>query len=274
MLKPLLTARNMKRYWDPDDGVGHKAALGPILAIHDAYTLLELGRHEGHQFRWNWVKEAAVVDALPLVRHMAGRWKALRGVTVKRNLFDRKVLEVTRRLASYLNRNGVTSLYDVARFDQRNYSRVVQRINGAVIDISSLRKTAETQPVLGSKVLHHLFPSVVPAFDAVYIRKGVLETEAFEYFLRDADDWIVYCGSEEAGGPHMLKFHQYFAMCAYAVGTTKKARLNVLRRHFGHAFSEVAPGRMVNDRGSLLWRLDAKIAEYCLVGQAFREGIL
>jgi len=28
----------------------------------------------------------------------------------------------------------------------------------------------------------------------------------------------------------------------------------------------------VNDEDSLLWRMDAKLAEYCLVGEAAREG--
>ncbi len=40
---------------------------------------------------------------------------------------------------------------------------------------------------------------------------------------------------------------------------------------FSKAFQDLAPAAFVKAKGSLLFRLDAKIAEYCLLGWARRS---
>ena len=68
----------------------------------------------------------------------------------------------------------------------------------------------------------------------------------------------------------MLEFHQYFALCAY-IGSRPAKDLNRVRYRFGMGLRKVAPVGMDENPQSLLWFLDAKIAEYCLLGQAAKE---
>jgi len=100
-----------------------------------------------------------------------------------------------------------------------------------------------------------------------------MRTEAAKKLLAASPDWVVYGARQEAGGASMLDYHRYFAVCT-RLGSCGDHVLSRLRSRMGGGFAHVAPQRMVHDKATALWRLDAKIAEYCLTGQACKEGLL
>ncbi len=224
-------------------------------------------------FSWEWDNPRTVGECLQAAWNMTGRWQARRSVTVTRAQFDRRVLDVVPRLARRLNALGVTCLRDLARLDDRGYRRLAHVLHDAVADVSRIRATRRVEPVLGTKVLHHYFPSIVPVFDTALIRKGVMRTAPFQNFVdHDPEGWLAYADAADAGGPALLQFHRYFAFAAAQIASAPASALSKVRQTFGKAFSRLAPTVDVLRRDGLVWRMDAKIAEYCLLGQAQREG--
>jgi hypothetical protein len=267
-MKNVINARNATRDRRPELVWGHTTALGPMLGVHGAYQY-EVMCRDGRQRLpggWCW-HEAATLECLGTAWNMTGRWQARRAVTVSRNAFDKRLMKVVPRLAKYLNGRQVSCLRDFEAMEPSPYRKVVEKIHWAVRDISRLRRTTEVEPVLGSKVLHHFFPSLVPVFDAQYVRHGIMRRTDFrEFVAEDPDGWLVFADARQAGGPRMLDFHRYFAYCAAQIGTASMLRLAATRKVFAEGFRAVAPCALYADRSSLLWKLDAKAVEYCLLG--------
>lgn len=269
----ILTTRNLTNYWIPDEQRAHRVVLGPILALHDALRLRRLGAAADSTFRWEWTSPQSLAAALPIIWRMTGEWGARRAVTIKQRKLESALARVVPTLARLLNRHSIASLWSLVDTDMSTYSRIVSALHDAVHRISNLRKTQQIEPVLGSKVLHHLFPSIVPAYDTALVRNGALRTEAFRGLLARGDEWVLYKTAAAAGGNAMLQFHRYFAMCAF-LGEIDRRSVDSVRKRLGNGFRDVSPARMAEDRRTLLWRLDAKAAEYCLLGQARREDVL
>jgi hypothetical protein len=274
----IITVENLVRFWRPERCWGHTTALAPFLAIHAAFREKRAqGRNaspgQWKHDRWEWSDRAAVAECLPAVWRMTGSFQARRAVTVPRRALERCVMQVVPFLAGRLNRRHIMSLSDLSGKDQHSYNEAVRAIHDAVARISRLRDTKVTEPVLGSKVLHHYFPSVVPIFDKALIRNRALQAGAFRRFDEGSNDegWIVF-EDGAPGGPSMEDYHRYFAFVAEEIGNTKPRVLEQVRMRFARGFHRLAPAADLESRRSLLWRLDAKIAEYCLLGQAAHEG--
>ena len=172
------------------------------------------------------------------------------------------------------NRDRVTCLRDLGALDAVGYRRVVRVLHEAVSVVSSLRSTRGVEPVLGSKVLHHFFPSLVPVFDTAFIRRGVMRTHAYRAMLERGEHWLVHRDEGGAGGRGLLEFHRYFAFCISEIALADRRTLTALRERFGQGFAALAPHTLWKRSDSLLWKLDAKLAEYCALGEAAREGLL
>jgi hypothetical protein len=272
MSKNLIRPGNVTGKWDPATFWGHHVVLVPMFAIHEAAKINRLRGTIDNVFHWEWAGKAPTLEALEVMWNMTGRWNARRPVTLPRKSFDQCIGEVVPRLADYLNRKEITCLRDLARFDTRSYRAAVVRIHRAVERISALRSNRYVEPVLGSKVLHHYFPSIVPVFDTRFIRNGVMRTSAYRDSLEECGEWRAFSNAQSAGGPSMFDFHGYFAFCAWQVGTAPSSALASTRARFGHAFQQSAPRSMVANRSSVLWRMDAKIAEYCAVNHAEHQA--
>jgi hypothetical protein len=80
--------------------------------------------------------------------------------------------------------------------------------------------------------------------------------------------------NDEVSGARMRECHRYFAFYAAQVHDTTSTPLHNVRQQFGEGFADLAPRRMAEDKHGLVWRLDAKLAEHCLVGRAAQEGLL
>lgn len=271
MAKNLIGQRNLTGAWDPATFWGHHVVLAPVFGIHEAAKINRLRGTVDNAFNWEWASKATTHEALEVIWNMTGRWNARRPVTLPRKAFDKCVGEVVPRLAAYLNREEITCIRDLARRETRPYRAAVARIHRAVERISALRQTQCVEPVLGSKVLHHYFPSIVPVFDTRFIRNGVMRTSAYRDSLDECAEWRVFSNANAAGGPSMFDFHGYFAFCAWQIGTAPPSILATTRVRFGRAFRQSAPVSMAANPSSILWRMDAKIAEYCAVNHAFAE---
>lgn len=271
MPKNLIRPSNLIGVWDPATFWGHHVVLVPVFAIHEAAKINRLRGRVDNAFHWEWASKATTLEALEVMWNMTGRWNARRPVTLPREAFDHCVGEVVPGLAAYFNQKEITCLRDLAQLETRSYRAVVARIHQAVEHISALRSNRYVEPVLGSKVLHHYFPSIVPVFDTRFIRNEVMRTSAYRDSLEECSDWHIFSNAEAAGGPSMFDFHGYFAFCAWQIGTTPKSVLATTRARFGRAFRQSAPVSMAANRSSFLWRMDAKIAEYCAVNHANTE---
>jgi len=58
------------------------------------------------------------------------------------------------------------------------------------------------------------------------------------------------------------------------VAAVDRRTLRELRVRFGRGFASLAPHTMAVRPNSVVWKLDAKLAEYCVLGEAFRERLL
>ncbi len=271
MPKNLIRPSNLIGSWDPVTFWGHHVVLAPIFAIHESAKIRRLRGTVDNSFNWEWADKATTLEALEVIWNMTGRWNARRPVSLPREAFDKCVGDIIPRLAAYLNRKEITCLGDLGQLDTRSYRAAVVRIHRAVERISALRQNQHVEPVLGSKVLHHYFPSVVPVFDTRFIRNGVMRTSAYRDSLEECADWYAFSNAESAGGPSMFDFHRYFAFCAWQIGTAPLSALATTRAQFGRAFRQSATVSMGANPSSVLWRMDAKIAEYCAVNHADAE---
>ncbi|MGH7437283.1 MAG: hypothetical protein ACRENE_16525 [Polyangiaceae bacterium] len=112
-------------------------------------------------------------------------------------------------------------------------------------------------------------------FDTALVRVGVMRTRAFRSFVHeDREGWLLYGDPGHAGGTAMLEYHRYFAFSAAQLASASRTVLARVRKRFGEAFTRLAPTADVARRDGLVWRLDAKLVEYCLIGHAAREGLL
>lgn len=261
----IIKSANVVGEWDPATFTGHHVVLAPIFALHAAAGIRRSNGTRGAAFRWEWDSVARTLEALEVIWNMTGRWNARRAVTIRPAPFRKRVLEEVPQVAKALNRAGVACLRDIVELEPRDYNRVTGRIHSAVHRISALRRTKQTEPVLGSKVLHHYFPSVVPVFDTRFIRNSVMRSDPYRSSFDSWKSWLIHEAPAGAGGQSMLDFHRYSTFCAWQIGTASKTALEAARTRFAKAMAHVAPGMMAKDRDSLLWRLDAKIAEYCAV---------
>lgn len=251
--------------WNPATFYGHHVVLAPMFAIHLA-AQVQASRGEAHGGqRWEWIKPTVALEAAPTIWSMTGRWNARRPVTMTNADLEASIERDVPALARLLNRHGVRCLRDVALAKPTQYRSLTRSIHAAVLRVSQLRKTTQIEPVLGSKVLHHYFPSVVPVFDTRFIRHDVMRSEPYRASI---DSWrgrVLFRTAAEAGGQSMLDFHHYFTFCAWQIGEASESAIHATRTKFAKAMAPIAPSAMVKDCESMLWRLDAKIAEYCAV---------
>lgn len=219
---------------------------------------------------WTWTNEEAVRECLASTWDMLGAWNARRGAEVSRRSFEKNTPAAVRSLALCFNRHGVGSMLDLGQLEARTYEQVMGELVEAVLQLSSAKKTAVAEPMFGSKIAHHYFPSIVPVFDTAMVRNGVLRTSAYGVFEEsDGEGWVPATIASEG-----REFAGYVGFLAAQVAEADKNDLAKVREAFGDAISHCAPMAMVASRRSVIWRLDAKLAEACACGEAQREGHL
>lgn len=226
---------------------------------------------EGHSTApWRWVDLDATRRCLGAAWDMLGKWQARRAVRVSRSLFDAAVPPAIQALAQVLNTERVSCLRDLADATDAKAEAVTQAVIAAVGTISRVKPTKVISPMFGSKVVHHYFPSVVPAFDHAKVRDGGMRSTAYFDFEDGDTVWAERARGSESHGDALDEFDWWFTFCAAQITSAPIDPLTATRQELGRRCSEFAPA-LVSDRDSLLWKLDAKIAEFCAVGLAARE---
>ena len=86
-----------------------------------------------------------------------------------------------------------------------------------------------------------------------------------------ADGWI-FIEKDDPYYKRMKSYHQYFGFCAKQV--FEADRLADLRKSFAKDFLKYMPLVLTKNHRSIVYKMDAKIAEYCLLGLAAKEGLI
>jgi len=266
----LITQSNLARALDNwAFPVYHSLFLAPLLTIQEAERAKNNANDKESPI-WLWNSERILKKCHALIWQMTGEWQARRSITISQpGRFYSYMTKGVMSVAKILNRYEIISLSDFKQLDQKRYEKIVTCIENSIIQISGTRLTEEIQPVLGSKVLHHFFPSIVPVYDDKFISKQVLKLKEFDHFIEtNADGWLF---NEHKQQSRMLEYHRYFAFCSQQICETPSKSLNHLRIKFMNFYTDLAP-KMFSEQGTkgLLGRLDAKLAEYCLIGATYR----
>ena len=253
--------------------IHHAIDLAPFFAIQEAEREKDIAKRREPKI-WMWDKVRTVNKCQQIVWQLAGAWQARRGVPIKsQKRFHEEVTRWVITLAAMFNRDGIMALRDMKIFDQDKYEKIVCKIEDGIMRISKTKPTQKIQPVLGSKVMHHFFPTIIPVFDDAWISKKVLKLESFKDFLKNNKErWLFKDYAEQT---RMQEYHHYFAYCVQQICKSKKQDLDDLRDKIANLYMDVSPHSLVKKRKQgILWKLDAKLAEYCLVGATYqgKEG--
>ena len=237
--------------------------LGRFLSSH-----FELAQYHAVARPWYWDELGATEGCLDDAWAMLAAWRALRGVKVAPVEFRERCPAQVVSLARFLNKHGIGCLRDLAGADDRTLGSLIQEVVLTVEQISLIKPTKDTRPTFGSKVAHHYFPSIVPAFDNAKIEEGALRKSWIcASFCDQRREWVRRtCALENE--PFLLDFALYFAFCADQIATAPQDKLDAARSRLAQSCKEFVPPGMWSDRGSLVWKLDAKVAEFCLCGHA------
>lgn len=254
----------LKKWADPQE---HSYYLAPFFTIQEAEKANIIDKDK-ELLLWIWSSKKSVNKCQEIIWQLTGEWKARRGITIKNpNKFHEEVTFSISNLSKIFNKYRIASLRDMKELEQNNYEEIVSEIEEYISRISKMRKTREIQPVLGSKVIHHFFPSIVPVYDDEYISQGVLKSKPFKEFLKSCrDEWVFNIYKNQS---RLQEYHYYFAYCAQQICNADFTIIKNLRNKMAYLFQDLSPFIMVKKKRSILWKLDAKIAEYCLMGSTY-----
>ncbi len=268
----LIDPEYLLRYWgNPTARAFYCHWTGPFLRA------LEVERQRRPSSPWPWDLSGAVEPTLDTAWQMTGAWRARRGVKVDEGSFLAKVPPIVRSLAGVLNDARIATLTDLSALYARDPDHgyvVLGEVHAAVLAASAIKPTAVVKPMFGSKVLHHYFPSVVPVFDTALVYNGVMASDDYHSFERHelfALDTVEYerQGDEVVRAREMTWFYDYLDYCRVRLAQTDPATLAAVRRAMGEVLAPGVFPTMRADPSSLLWHLDAKLAEWCFVGAWF-----
>lgn len=252
------------KWADPKE---HALYLAPFFAIQEAERTRVDQKGKDTPI-WMWNREKTVVKFQEIVWQLTGEWGARRKIMIKnREKFHEIVTQCVIILANFFNKNGIIALRDMRNFDKYKNQKIVSKIEENIALISKTRPTKKVQPILGSKVIHHFFPSIVPVYDDKMISQSVLKLKSFiEFQNNNQDGWIFKDYKNET---RLQEYHCYFVYCAQQICDANNSNINELRNAIAKLYKNLSPYILFNNKQSILWKLDAKIAEYCLIGATY-----
>lgn len=272
----MISTDNLFRWWGEGHFAFYREWTGPFLRAY------EQQRSRRPQLPWPWDLESAVNGSLDRAWDMTGKWRARRAVAVDRRRFNAEVPRIVATLSLTLNKHGIQNMHHVCELNGRDsgaFGEVVGAIHDAIKESSSIKPTAVIKPMFGSKVLHHFFPSVVPVFDSAYVLNGAMKSDDYQQFqTHESVGWKYWSyqrdGAAVVAEAELDDYHDYLDYCLARLSVVDPSDLRDLRGRFSDVLGSSVSTQMRSDRSSLLWQLDAKIAEWCLCGSACAEGTL
>ncbi len=167
----LINTRLLQEYLTPSN---YGPWFAPFFGVMAKYTFHDA---DGDWRDWIWTNPSAIDECLAATWDMLGAWNARRAIQIRRPHFERRARGPLRRLAITLNGYGVRSLRDLGQMRDADYQRVSSAIVENVLELSAIKQTARLEPMFGSKVAHHFFPSVV-LMDVNYFCRSTTTTLA------------------------------------------------------------------------------------------------
>ncbi|OIN95911.1 hypothetical protein AUJ66_07975 [Candidatus Desantisbacteria bacterium CG1_02_38_46] len=267
-MSTFITYKNFKGWiknkWDSS---GHAQALAPFFTIHETAS-----KNQEDSSLWAWAYDRAIDKCSVIVWHLTGEWSARRNITItNRKKFEQIVADEVTHLTDVFNKYNVKSPRDLGSMSQKQYKKVFLTIEESVKNISKVRHTMRIEPVLGSKVLHHFFPSIIPVYDTAMVSKEVIpliRKKSQNQEKLKSEGWLFKEYSEKPKMKKMMEYRLYLAFAAQQIYDTKRKILNKLSQRIAnwYMFHGLVPGSLISKKRSFFWRLDAKLAEYCLIG--------
>jgi hypothetical protein len=267
---------NLFLWWGKQSFPFYREWTGPFLRSHDQ----QLGRRTVSP--WPWDLSGAVLGSLDAAWEMTGKWKARRGVKVDQRRFNDEVIRVVAELSISLNEHRISCMLDLVELlqqDDESYRNVIAAIHDAIRDTSAIKPTTVMKPMFGSKVLHHFFPSVIPVFDSAWVLNGVMRSsDYYSFTANDRERWRSFNyerdGIEATLESELDNYYDYLDYCIASISMVDQKELSSLRTMMGDALGPAASSGQRFNRASILWKLDAKITEWCMCGAAYKEGVL
>ena len=228
----------------------HCRYLLPFLAIHEAAR----SKSEDKNKIWFWDEDNAIEKCLPILDRVINEWKAFRAgkgrSENKKKNFNTNVHNKTenyvKELTRIFNEYNIISLKDIANLKSEDRDEIRRAIINYVSKISEVKVKkgrGSVSATLGAKTLHHFFPSVIPVYDDAMINKKAKQKS----------------------------YDKYLNKCIE--GISKSRSLKQVRRKIAKDYirTGLVPYNLIKNKRSILYRLDAKLAEYCLIGHFYRE---
>jgi hypothetical protein len=227
----------------------HCRYLLPFLAIHEAAR----SKSEDKNKIWFWNEDNAIEKCLPILDRVIIEWKAFRAgkgrsESKKKNFWTNihnKTENYVKELTEIFNKYNIISLKDIASLKSEDPDEIRRTIIRTIIncvskisEVKVKKGRGAVSATLGAKTLHHFFPSVIPVYDQDVIHNDS-EQKDYEEYLNNCIE-----------------------------GISKSRSLKQVRRKIAKDYirTGLVPYNLIKNKRSILYRLDAKLAEYCLVG--------
>ena len=142
--------------------------------LYEKFPILSLRNRNRDDDEWphTWAKNRNLRIAVRLVGDSLSGWQAYR--PSKSEKVIKRLCETVPGIIIDLNKQFVKhSVYSADDLSKRGNDKIVNKINEAVCKISTLKKS--DSPMLGSKVLHHFFPEIIPVYDTMWIANKSLK---------------------------------------------------------------------------------------------------
>ena len=228
----------------------HCRYLLPFLAIHEAAKSKSKDKNK----IWFWDEDNAIEKCLPILGRVIIEWKAFRaGIgrseSKKKNFWTNihnKTENYVKKLTRIFNEYNILSLKDIVNLKSKDRDEIRQTIIDYVSKISEVKvkkRRGSISATLGAKTLHHFFPSVIPVYDDKMINKKAKQ-KSYDKYLNNCIEGISKSRS------------------------LKQVRCKIAKDYIR---TELIPYNLIKNKRSILYRLDAKLAEYCLIGHFYRK---
>jgi hypothetical protein len=229
----------------------HCRYLLPFLAIHEAAR----SKFKDKNKIWFWDEDNAIEKCLPILGRVINEWKAYRAregwsENKEKNVY-KKTENYVKELTKIFNKYNITSLYDIVNIKSdeksdeiRNYiTDCIISFVSKISEVKVKKGRGAVSATLGAKTLHHFFPSIIPVYDDAMINKKAKQ--------KSYDKYLNNCIDEVKRSKNL-----------------KKVRCKIAKDYIR---TGLVPFNLIKNKRSILYRLDAKLAEYCLIGHFYRK---
>jgi len=233
----------------------HCRYLLPFLAIHEAAR----SKSEDKNKIWFWDEDNAIEKCIKILDCLIGEWGAKRpsgkdktkkNKRIESENFINTIKPYVKKLTRTFNKYNIISLKDIANLKSEDPDEIRRTIIRTIIncvskisEVKVKKGRGAVSATLGAKTLHHFFPSVIPVYDNKMINRTAKQ--------KSYDKYLNNCIKEVKRSKSL-----------------KKVRCKIAKDYIR---TGLVPYNLIKNKRSILYRLDAKLAEYCLIGHFYRE---